>query len=85
VSAPNSEQLFDTPCGGGACYPRHVRPGGPGVIWESGDNLCGNVGTTSPTGSLIFAANLSALQSIASDASHLSASSMSGELLRWDL
>jgi hypothetical protein len=74
-----------TPCAGGACYPRHVRTGGPGVIWESGDNICGHVGTAGPQGSTLFAQDIAAVQSIAADAHHLYATTLLGELLRWDL
>ena len=85
VAMPMHNGLFGTPCGGGACFPRHVRAGGPGVLWESGDNICGNVGTVGPQGGTLFAEGIAAVQSLASDAQHLYVSTVVGELLRFDL
>jgi hypothetical protein len=85
LAMPYAYQDFGTPCGGGACYPRHVRAGGPGAIWESGDNICGSVGVAGgPGGGKLFADGLAAISSIAADGQHLYAVSILGELLRWD-
>ncbi|HLK39582.1 MAG TPA: hypothetical protein VKU41_22655 [Polyangiaceae bacterium] len=85
IAMPYHVDVFGTPCGGGACYPRHVRAGGPGVVWESGDNICGTVGTAGPAGSTYLATGIAAVQAVAVDGQHLYASTVLGELLRLDL
>jgi hypothetical protein len=83
-----SFQYFGTGCGGpfqGGCYPRHLASGGPGAVWESGDQRCSAVGTASPTGVVFFAKNISGVQSLTADATHLYANTIDGELIRWDL
>ncbi len=85
LDTPSLFDGFRTPCGGGACYPRHVRSGGPGAVWEAGDNICGHVGTVSPRGTTLFATNIAAVQSLAVDAQHLYANTVLGEVLRFDL
>jgi hypothetical protein len=82
IAMPYHVDVFGTPCSGGACYPRHVRAGGPGVVWESGDNICGAAGTASPTGSALLVEGIAAIQAVAADAQHLYASTVLGELLR---
>jgi hypothetical protein len=85
LTGPSAWQVSGTPCLGGACYPRHVRAGGPGAVWESGDNICGHVGAANAQGATLFATNIAAVQSIAVDAQHLYANTVLGELLRFDL
>jgi len=83
-----SFQYFGTGCGGpfqGGCYPRHLASGGPGAVWESGDQRCSAVGTASPTGVVFFAKDISGVQSLTADATHLYANTIDGDLLRWDL
>jgi hypothetical protein len=84
IAMPYHVDVFGTPCSGGACYPRHVRAGGPGVVWESGDNICGAAGTASPSGSTTLVEGISAVQAVAADSKHLYASTVLGELLRLD-
>jgi hypothetical protein len=83
-----SFQYFGTGCGGpfqGGCYPRHLASGGPGAVWESGDQRCSAVGTAGPTAAVFFAKNISGVQSLTADATHFYANTIEGELLRWDL
>jgi hypothetical protein len=85
LSTPYLFDGFHTPCAIGACFPRHVRSGGPGAVWESDDNVCGHVGTVGPSGTTLFATDIAAVQSLAVDATHLYANTVLGELLRFDL
>jgi hypothetical protein len=84
LATPSLFDGFRTPCGIGACYPRHVLPGGPGAVWEASDNRCGHVGTVSAQGTTVFATDIAAVQSLAVDVNHLYANTVLGEVLRFD-
>jgi len=74
-----------TPCGGAGCYPNRLRPGGAGVIWESGDYACSSLGTVDATGSKYFATSINVVRGIAVAGNHFYAVNAAGQLLRMDL
>ena len=85
IATPDASAISGTPCGGGACYPRLVRPGGSGAVWEADDSICGSVGEAGPSGTVWFAVGLRTIDAIAAADGHLYAVTGLGELLRWDL
>jgi hypothetical protein len=85
IAAPGSLQLFSTPCHGGACQLNLVRPAGTGVVWESGESSCSNVGIATPSGATWYAISIAKTKAIAASGTYVYAATSAGELLRWSL
>jgi hypothetical protein len=85
VTNANALGFANTPCGGGGCYPNHLRPSGTGAVWEAGDESCSSVGMVDASGSKYFAVDISVVGGIAAAGNHLYAVTAVGQLLRFDL
>jgi len=86
TASPSTSLGFaNTPCGGGGCYPNHLRPGGAGAVWEAGDDNCSSVGTVDVSGSKYFAVSIARVGGIAAAGNYLYAITAVGQLLRFDV